>query len=148
MKCERCGVDLTKAIDWFGLDAVKLVHERVHLRLDLEAREVQLANLQAWARKAIDRWESGDLAEAIRELDALTPEVLACPHCEGVILDVLTKQDECPHCGKTLTRWRNHYRHCGEEWEDDDCDSQHNDRCPKCDEEIEPFESEEVEPVV
>ena len=38
----------------------------------------------------------------------------------------------------------NHYFHCGEEWSDDDCDSFHNDRCPVCRAEIEPFESQEL----
>jgi hypothetical protein len=43
------------------------------------------------------------------------------------------------------TWFRNSYRcdQCGEGWEDEwDCAC--NDRCPKCNAEIEPFESEEI----
>lgn len=39
--------------------------------------------------------------------------------------------------------FRNHYRHCGTEW-DDQWDCQCNDECPECKAEIEPFESEEI----
>jgi len=46
----------------------------------------------------------------------------------------------------------NHYRHvCPSyrlglvEWELQGCDSQHNDRCPECDEEIEPYMSLEID---
>lgn len=35
----------------------------------------------------------------------------------------------------------NCYDHCGEAWDEDDCDSFHNDRCPVCNREIEPFMS-------
>ena len=46
--------------------------------------------------------------------------------------------------GESTTRYRNHYRCvCGHEWTDEwDCTC--NDRCPKCDTEIEPYESEEL----
>jgi len=37
----------------------------------------------------------------------------------------------------------NHYAHCGEEWSVSDCDSFHNDHCPVCDKEIEPYQSTE-----
>lgn len=37
----------------------------------------------------------------------------------------------------------NHYHHCGQEWEDPDCDSMHNDRCPVCNREITPYKSVE-----
>jgi hypothetical protein len=37
----------------------------------------------------------------------------------------------------------NHYTHCGIDWEDDDCDSFHNDHCPVCGKEIEPHKSVE-----
>lgn len=40
----------------------------------------------------------------------------------------------------------NYYRHCSEHWEDTS-DSMHNDRCPKCNKEIEPYESKAVEAV-
>ncbi len=39
--------------------------------------------------------------------------------------------------------FRNHYHHCREEWSDD-WDSMCNDKCPTCNAEIEPYESEEV----
>lgn len=37
----------------------------------------------------------------------------------------------------------NHYVHCGEEWVVEDCDSFHNDRCPVCEAEIQPYQSTE-----
>jgi hypothetical protein len=37
----------------------------------------------------------------------------------------------------------NHYTHCNEDWDVDDCDSFHNDRCPNCGKEIEPHSSTE-----
>lgn len=37
----------------------------------------------------------------------------------------------------------NFYFHCGTQWSDDDCDSYHNDRCPECNAEIEPYKSED-----
>lgn len=37
----------------------------------------------------------------------------------------------------------NHYVHCGEEWTVEGCDSFHNDRCPKCETEIQPYQSTE-----
>lgn len=37
--------------------------------------------------------------------------------------------------------WTNFYKHCGEEWVDAECDSHHNDHCPKCNGEIEPYKS-------
>lgn len=44
------------------------------------------------------------------------------------------------------TRFHNYYEcvDCDERWEDDNCDSAHNDRCPKCNHEIEPYKSESV----
>lgn len=39
--------------------------------------------------------------------------------------------------------WNNYYYHCATEWNDPDCDSQHNDHCPVCDAEIEPYMSED-----
>jgi hypothetical protein len=42
----------------------------------------------------------------------------------------------------TPYRFINHYEHCGERW-DDESDCMNNDRCPECDKEIEPFESED-----
>ena len=33
----------------------------------------------------------------------------------------------------------NHYIHCGHHWDEEDCDSFHNDRCPRCNKEIEPY---------
>ena len=47
---------------------------------------------------------------------------------------------------KDAKQWfRNHYRHCGQEWEDE-WDCMCNDECPVCGAEIEPFESEELDP--
>jgi hypothetical protein len=40
-------------------------------------------------------------------------------------------------------RFLNHYEHCGECWEDT-ADSMCNDRCPVCNAEIEPYESEDL----
>jgi hypothetical protein len=40
-----------------------------------------------------------------------------------------------------LATYRNHYRHCGHEWVDD-WSCMCNDRCPKCNKEIEPWISE------
>jgi hypothetical protein len=37
--------------------------------------------------------------------------------------------------------YTNYYYHCGTEWEDGECDSMHNDRCPVCNAEIEPYKS-------
>ena len=37
----------------------------------------------------------------------------------------------------------NHYMHCLTGWIIQGCDSEHNDRCPKCDKEITPYKSEE-----
>jgi hypothetical protein len=46
--------------------------------------------------------------------------------------------------GEELESWFiNHYRHCGQEWEDR-WSSACNDRCPVCNAEIEPYESEEI----
>jgi hypothetical protein len=46
--------------------------------------------------------------------------------------------------GESTTRYRNHYRCvCGHEWTDE-WDCMCNDRCPKCDTEIEPYHSEEL----
>jgi uncharacterized protein with PIN domain len=43
----------------------------------------------------------------------------------------------------TETGFVNHYRHCGQEWSDEwSCAC--NDRCPVCNAEIEPYESEET----
>lgn len=40
-------------------------------------------------------------------------------------------------------RYLNHYRHCGQEWNDvESC--MWNDRCPVCNAEIEPYASEEL----
>lgn len=38
----------------------------------------------------------------------------------------------------------NFYFHCGTQWSDDDCDSFHNDRCPVCNAEIEPYKSKDI----
>lgn len=39
--------------------------------------------------------------------------------------------------------FRNHYRHCGQEWSDEwSCMS--NDRCPVCNREIEPYDSDDL----
>jgi phage FluMu protein Com len=37
----------------------------------------------------------------------------------------------------------NHYTHCNKSWTTEDCDSFHNDKCPKCGSEITPTESTE-----
>jgi len=37
----------------------------------------------------------------------------------------------------------NHYTHCGTDWTVEDCDSFHNDKCPKCGDEICPTRSTE-----
>jgi hypothetical protein len=47
--------------------------------------------------------------------------------------------------GGVELKFRNSYRHCGQEWEDE-WDSMCNDRCPVCNKEIEPYESEEINP--
>jgi hypothetical protein len=40
-------------------------------------------------------------------------------------------------------KFRNHYRHCGQEWTDD-WSCQCNDRCPVCRKEIEPYQSDDL----
>lgn len=40
-------------------------------------------------------------------------------------------------------RFLNHYRHCGEEWSEE-WSCMCNDRCPVCNKEIEPYESEDL----
>lgn len=40
--------------------------------------------------------------------------------------------------------YENFYYHCGQEWSDPECDSMHNDHCPVCDGEIEPYKSVEL----
>ena len=37
----------------------------------------------------------------------------------------------------------NFYFHCGQAWDDPCCDSMHNDHCPVCNAEIEPYMSKE-----
>jgi hypothetical protein len=39
--------------------------------------------------------------------------------------------------------FRNHYRHCGQEW-NDEWSCMCNDKCPVCDAEIEPFKSDDL----
>lgn len=39
--------------------------------------------------------------------------------------------------------FENFYYHCKTEWSDAECDSMHNDRCPVCNKEIEPYRSRE-----
>lgn len=41
--------------------------------------------------------------------------------------------------------YENFYHHCGTDWSDPECDSMHNDRCPICNAEIEPYKSVENE---
>lgn len=44
-----------------------------------------------------------------------------------------------------MDRFINHYEHCGQFWQDvSECTN--NDRCPVCNREIEPYESEDIEP--
>lgn len=40
--------------------------------------------------------------------------------------------------------YHNFYKHCEKEW-DDEWDSMCNDKCPKCNAEIEPYRSEEIQ---
>ena len=42
-------------------------------------------------------------------------------------------------------RFTNYYRHCDTDWNDPECNSMHNDRCPKCNAEIQPYFSQENE---
>jgi len=42
-----------------------------------------------------------------------------------------------------MPRVHNFYYHCYVEWDDDDCDSFHNDECPICGKEIEPYSSDD-----
>lgn len=46
-----------------------------------------------------------------------------------------------------MTTYHNFYEceDCDEQWEDEECDSGHNDHCPSCDAEIEPYKSEITE---
>jgi len=44
----------------------------------------------------------------------------------------------------TKHQFRNFYAHCGQEWHDT-WDSQCNDKCPVCNAEIEPHDSEELQ---
>lgn len=45
-----------------------------------------------------------------------------------------------------MPKYRNKYHcaDCNTSWEDDDCDSMHNDRCPDCNKEIQPEASEDI----
>ncbi len=45
--------------------------------------------------------------------------------------------------GGVELKFRNFYRDCGQEWEDE-WDSMCNDRCPVCNKEIEPYRSEDI----
>ena len=42
-------------------------------------------------------------------------------------------------------RFENYYFHCETEWSDAECYCMHNDRCPVCRAEIEPFKSKELD---
>ena len=50
------------------------------------------------------------------------------------------KNHQVLNSGKN-TRIENWYNHCNDNWFLEDCDSFHNDRCPECDKEIQPYES-------
>lgn len=145
MICKDCGKNLTELANFLGVDhyVLERMHEVVHLREQLMHREDQLEKIIDAARGVIDGWEK-NLSTPVQELAHLVPDVAQCPHCEGRILDNLTKDDRCPNCHRTLRRFCNFYKCCGVEWQDDECDSEHNDHCPRCDDEIEPYRSEEV----
>lgn len=53
----------------------------------------------------------------------------------GVFVCNDAKITEVPFC------YTNRYIHCGKPWCDAECDSMHNDKCPECNKEIEPYES-------
>jgi len=66
-------------------------------------------------------------AKAVVRTEALPTGVAACADVES----------------EEPTRYRNRYRHCGQDWGDTwSCAC--NDKCPVCNAEIEPFESERI----
>jgi hypothetical protein len=77
------------------------------------------------------RWETGRIPFAL----------LSEP--DGSEHDLRENQDE-DEDDEPEQQFLNRYRHCGREWEDRwSCAC--NDRCPVCDAEIEPYESEEID---
>jgi hypothetical protein len=62
--------------------------------------------------------------------------------CERELKNIIdTENRPAP---EVVMRFRNHYRHCGVEW-DDEWDSTCNDKCPECNAEIEPYKSEDLD---
>jgi len=59
-----------------------------------------------------------------------------CTHTTGKCIEESKYFDNT-----TATSYQNYYYHCGEHWELEG-DSMHNDRCPVCNKEIEPYDSE------
>ena len=49
---------------------------------DLHAAEDYANTLRSAARRVVDTWETGDLAEAVRYLDAMTATPFQRPSCE------------------------------------------------------------------
>lgn len=52
-------------------------------------------------------------------------------------------QDGLDDMGEPEIKYRNYYKHCGEEW-DDEWSCMCNDECPICKAEIEPYKSEDI----
>ncbi len=76
----------------------------------------------------------------------IVDDMLGGSEIEKVVWDKEPKsktpvQFEGNHPEEIKYEYTNKYSHCGEDWEDDECDSMHNDKCPKCNKEIEPYES-------
>lgn len=102
------------------------------------ALENELRNLIDAAKLVVERWETGDLADAVNGLR------VDADHAA----EVVAGGKSTPR--KTITedepiRFRNHYRclNDGTEWSDDwSCTC--NDHCPTCDAEIEPYESDDI----
>jgi hypothetical protein len=63
---------------------------------------------------------------------------------DAAVFDFIHAYFQCALWSSTSTEYLNKYRHCGQEWEDRwSCAC--NDKCPVCDKEIEPYESEEMD---
>jgi len=109
----------------------------VSKREEVLADEVR--NLIDAGRLVLERWEHGDLADAVRSLQ------VDLEHAEGIVADSGQPARSTPIPETEPIRFRNHYRcpNDGTEWTDE-WSCQCNDRCPTCNAEIEPYESEDL----
>lgn len=117
--------------------------------------EVVLAGFDASTGKTDDlvKWVVAPSLEAVKKFFRDTalhtePRIMRDTNGEGVDF-VLNENGVCPDrdCADSFENaywYRNHYKcPCGCEW-DDEWSCMCNDRCPDCNAEIEPYESEEI----